>query len=378
MNCWDVVVAGAGIVGTACARALAREGFRVAVVEPHFVGSGATAAGMGHVVVMDDSPAQLTLTRYSQQLWDEISPSLPPSAEFQRCGTIWVAADETEFEAVLHKYATYAAQGVVSNAIDSEELYQREPNLRGGLRGGLLVPGDSVLYPPAAAQALMRHAEDDGAELRLGRRITEFHDDRVKLDNGETLASAYLVDAAGVAAGLLGIPMPIRPRKGHLVITERYPGFVKHQLIELGYLKSAHGQERSSVAFNVQPRITGQLLIGSSREFDATDSAVERDLLGRMLARATFFLPGLARLQAIRVWTGQRAATPDSLPIIGPWPEEPRCILAAGHEGLGITTSLGTAELVVAELLQREPPIAAAPYSPERFLAVRSGLQHGH
>jgi D-hydroxyproline dehydrogenase subunit beta len=85
-------------------------------------------------------------------------------------------------------------------------------------------------------------------------------------------------------------------------------------------------------------------------------------------------MPALAKLSSIRAWTGFRAATPDSLPIIGPHPDDSRLILATGHEGLGITTSLGSAELVADHLLGREPSIPAEPYSPARFLeAARVG-----
>ena len=66
---WDVVIVGAGIVGAACAYQCASRGMRTAVVEAKSIGGGATAAGMGHIVVMDDSPAQLALTHYSQTLW---------------------------------------------------------------------------------------------------------------------------------------------------------------------------------------------------------------------------------------------------------------------------------------------------------------------
>ena len=72
---YDVVVVGAGIVGAACADEFVRRGLRVAVIGADIVGSGATAAGMGHIVVMDDSDAQFALTRYSQQLWQELRPN---------------------------------------------------------------------------------------------------------------------------------------------------------------------------------------------------------------------------------------------------------------------------------------------------------------
>jgi glycine/D-amino acid oxidase-like deaminating enzyme len=159
----------------------------------------------------------------------------------------------------------------------------------------------------------------------------------------------------------------VRKRKGHLVITDRYPGFVRHQLVELGYLKSAHSTSSDSVAFNIQPRITGQMLIGSSRQFDAEDSNVDQPLLNRMLARAFQYLPGLEKLAAIRAWTGHRAATPDKLPIIGPSQESDRIWLATGHEGLGITTSLATGRLLADQLLGRPSKIPVLPYSPARF-----------
>jgi D-hydroxyproline dehydrogenase subunit beta len=67
-------------------------------------------------------------------------------------------------------------------------------------------------------------------------------------------------------------------------------------------------------------------------------------------------------VSAIRTWTGFRAATPDKMPLIGPWPGHERLYLAAGHEGLGITTSLGTAKLLVDHLLMRPSPIPQTPY----------------
>ena len=60
---YDVVIIGAGIVGAACADECARHGMRVALIDRDGVGGGATAAGMGHLVVMDDSDAQFALTR---------------------------------------------------------------------------------------------------------------------------------------------------------------------------------------------------------------------------------------------------------------------------------------------------------------------------
>ncbi len=363
---FDAVIAGAGIVGAACAVAAARNGLRVLVVEPNLCGGGATAAGMGHLVVMDDSDAQFALTRYSQQRWDELRQDLPDSVEFRRCGTVWVAAEPEELQAVRRKHHFYAARGVASEMLDERTVYECEPHLGPGLAGGLLVPGDSVIYPPCAAEWLLSAARSEGAHC-LQDAVVNVQPGAWRLRSGTTVSAPVCILATGVQAVELVPGLPVVPRKGHLVITDRYPELVRHQLIELGYLKSAHGEELESVAFNVQPRATGQLLLGSSRQSGAGSREVELPMLARMIQRALRYMPQLGRLSVVRSWTGLRAATPDSLPLIGPNPDEPALILATGHEGLGITTALGTADLIVAYLLGTPPPIPPEPYLPARF-----------
>ena len=372
---FDVVIVGGGIVGSACALAAAREGLRVALVERDILGGGATAAGMGHIVVMDDSEAQFLLTRRSQQLWQALSRDLPAAAEYKTTGTLWVAADEEEMEEAARKHAYLQERGVPSGLLSGRELAELEPNLRSGLAGAMLVAEDAVVYPPAVALHLARQAQALGATLVVGQAVASMADGLVALEGGGELHAPRLVNATGADAPSFIPGVNVRKRKGHLAITDRYPGFVRHQLVELGYLKSAHSVTADSVAFNVQPRSTGQLLIGSSRQYGNEDSAVDQALLTRMLQRAMAYLPGIERLHVLRVWTGFRAATPDKLPLIGPVSSDPTVWLATGHEGLGITTALATAELLVAGLVGRPAAIPADPYLPARF---ESNRDSGH
>ena len=362
---YDVAIAGAGIVGAACAAECAAARLKVIILEPGPIGGGATAAGMGHIVVMDDSPAQIALTHYSRTLWQQLAPELPPDVEYVAAGTVWVAADEEEMEEVRRKQALYAGIGVRAEVLDALALAEAEPNLRVNLAGGLLVPDDAVIYPPCAARFLLERARSLGATLRY-EAAAALSEEGIKLHDGSHIAAAITVNATGAWACELTPGIEVRKRKGHLVITDRYPSFVRHQLVELGYLKSAHSTTADSVAFNAQPRRTGQILIGSSRQFGAEHSAIDPAILGRMLARAAEYMPRLAELSAIRCWTGFRAATPDKLPLIGPCPEHPRLCLATGHEGLGITTSLGTAKLLAAQLTGRRAAIPIEPYLPSR------------
>lgn len=367
MSGYRVIVVGAGIVGASVAEALALDGHQVFVVDKGPPGGGATAAGMGHVVVMDDSPAQIALTSFSQKLWNQRANTLPAAGERMVCGTLWVAADDEEMAEVERKCRFYEGRGVTATVLDAAALQRAEPNLRNGLAGGLLVPGDSVLYPPPIAADMLRTVASRGGRVLLGQEVTKISGKGIQLADGTKLEADYTVNATGTAAGELTAGLNIKPRKGHLVITDRYPGYVRHQLVELGYLKSAHKSTGDSVAFNIQPRPTGQLLIGSSRQYGDATREIDYRILNRMLSRAAEYMPTLPALSAIRVWTGLRAATPDKLPLIGPHPHDEHLLLATGHEGLGITTSMGTAQLIRAQLSHETIEIDSAPYLPSRM-----------
>lgn len=340
---------------------------RVAVCERHdYCGGEATAAGMGHIAVMDDSDAQFALTSYSQELWIQLSTELPADSEYLSCGSLWVAADEQEFAEVERKNRFYVERSVPVEILDGKQLAEAEPHLRPGFAGALLLPRDGVCYPPCAARYLVDQTIGREGEVFYNSPVAEVTDSGVRTADGAFISAGFTILAGGVDTVRLVPDLPLKPRKGHLLITDRSPGFLRHQLIELGYLKSAHPSTSDSVAFNAQPRSTGQILIGSSRQFGVEDPSPERHMLRRMLNRAIEYMPGLESLSAIRAWTGFRAATPDKLPLIGVCPGFQKVYLATGHEGLGISTSLATARLLADEILGRPSKIDRNAYVPDR------------
>ncbi|MFL9902993.1 FAD-dependent oxidoreductase [Paraburkholderia fungorum] len=370
----DVVVIGAGIVGAACAYELALQGLDVLVVDRAGVGGGVTAAGMGHLVVMDDSPAEFVLSAYSRALWLALAPRLDVRHAFVRSGTLWVAADDEEFALAQSRQRALQQQGIDCATLDAQQVREAEPALRHGLCGGMIVPDDAVVYAPAVAAWLLAQPVAGRIVQRLDTEVIGIERDGVRLADGGLIAAGAVLLANGLQAATLLPSLPLQAKKGHLLITDRYPGTIRHQILELGYIKSAHNQSGTSVAFNVQPRPTGQLLIGSSRQFDSVDPKVEPAILARMLQRAVDYLPELAGLNAIRAWTGFRPASSDGLPLIGPAgfladddAKHPATWLAVGHEGLGVTTALGTAKLIASQMLGQPAPFDANPYLPARF-----------
>jgi len=366
-----VAIIGAGVVGAALALALSQQGCSVTVVESATPGGGATAQGMGHLVVLDDNPAELKLSQRGLALWRSIAHQLPACAQYDTCGTLWLARTDDDMASVHHKHALFQTLGIESQVVSAFELSRLEPNLRSNMTGALKVPGDAVVYAPAATHWLLQQAVQLGTTLVNQTRASGWNESGVILQDGRVLAAQHIVVAAGLGSTELIPDLPLRPRKGHLAITDRYPGFVHHQLVELGYLQSAHGSETESVAFNVQPRPTGQVLIGSSRQFDVSHAEIDPPLLARMLQRALDFLPGLNSLQVLRTWTGFRPTLPDNLPTLGAWPNptnrQGNVWIATGHEGLGITTALSSAEIICHLITGSACTIDPAPFSPGRF-----------
>ena len=365
-NC-DVAILGAGIVGAACAYEFANAGLRVKVIEPNAIGSGATSAGQGHLVVLDDSEAQFALSQYSMTLWRDLLPQLPEDCEYWNCGTVWVALDEDEFEIAVRRCFYYDRHGIQAELLDGKRLAELEPNLRPHLAGGLLVPGDCSIVPARAAEHLMRLAQQKGAML-FDQRAVRVAENEVTLSDGTVILAGAIVNAMGVGAAELTPGLPIRARKGHILVVNAGPRFARHQVTELGYLKSAHaGTEEDSVAFNVRLNRAGELLVGSSRQYASAGPQVEAKMTAWLLQRAIQYMPGLAEAKPVRSWAGFRASTPDGLPLIGKWPGYEKVFAATGHEGLGVTTALATARLLADEVLCRTPKIDARPYLPSRF-----------
>jgi D-hydroxyproline dehydrogenase subunit beta len=246
-----------------------------------------------------------------------------------------------------------------------------EPGLRPGLPGALHVPGDVVLDAAEATRFLARRAQKIGAELRLATRVRALEPTGVRLEDGSHVRAAHVVLAAGWRSPEVLAGLPIRPRKGHIILFAPRPGYVQHQVSEIAYVRGAQPGAAETISFSFQPRTSGRYLLGATRQYVGASTEVDPNVIGRLLARARQFLPDIDSLPIERTWTGLRPAGPDSVPIIGPVPGHPEWILAVAHEGIGITTSLATGRLVseIAGGLPTSLPLD--PFLPDRLPELR-------
>lgn len=380
----DVIIVGAGIIGAACARALASAGLGVTVIDRGTTAGGTSAACEGNLLLSDKGPGhELVLAQYAATLWRGAVTDLGeqlgdgfPSVEFDPKGGLVVATTTAGAGPLLDFAASQRRSGVDAREIDPREARRLEPDLTACIEAAVYYPEDAQVQPTIATEALMASARLDGARLLENTPVLGPLLDSagsligVTTPAGELRGGRVLV-AAGPwsreVAGLLGVHLPVRPRRGELLVTTRMRHRIFHKVYDADYV-GAVGSDDDTLQTSsvVESTESGTVLIGSSRQQVGFDARFRVDVLSEIAAKAIRLFPFLANAAVMRSYGGFRPFMPDHLPIIGEDPRMPGLWYATGHEGAGIGLSLATAE-IIRDLMQGLPTrIDAAPYSASR------------
>jgi glycine/D-amino acid oxidase-like deaminating enzyme len=353
-------------------------GVSVRVLERDFAASGTSGACDGLILYSDKlSEAELALARASTDLWEELAASLDVDFEYVRRGSLVLYESEEGLAVGRLKAADLQAAGIRSEVLDGTGLRSLEPNLAPDLAGGVYYPDEAQVDSRAATLAMLDAAQRMGATLQPDTEVTGIRLDTggrvcaVGTQNGEVPAGT-VVCAAGVwsneVAGTAGVELPVRPRKGHILVTARVPGLIAHPMLEGSYAASVKSSAQEvQVALVAEMTAGSTMLLGSSREFAGYDRAVSPAVVQAIAARALRFLPRLAKTSIIRSYAGLRPWSPDHLPLVGPVDAVPGFYLATGHEGAGIGLAPITGKILAQCIVEGKAPPLAEPVRPGRF-----------
>jgi len=365
----DVIVVGAGAIGTAIAYQLAKAGVTATVFDRGQVGGAATGASAGMIQINPDraTPAALSaLELESARLFPALAAELLERTGVDvgyRQSPLLHIALQAEEEPALRAHRTWQADhGVAVSWLDRTAALDLEPGLNPGVRAALYYPNDHQLLPLAFAQALARAAVDLGAVVREGtgvdRLLTE--GDRVVGVGigGERVHASEVVIANGAWASswsdALHTPIPVRPVRGQMVALRTIGTGLRHVVSSLqGYLIT---------------KADGSTYVGTTVEevgFDARPTAAG---IGGLLALAPRLVPRLADATFTAAWAGLRPGTADGRPLIGRIPGWQGVTLASGHFRAGILLAPITGELVADLLANRRPRLPVEDFDPGRFL----------
>lgn len=378
-NTTDVIVIGSGIIGAATAYFAAQAGLSVRVIERDLPASGTTSRCEGNILVSDkELGPELELTQFSLGLWKGELAEHGALWEFESKGGIIVASRESSL-ASLERFSTAQRSfGITSQPLDPEELRKLEPNITDQALGAAYYPEDSQVQPILAATELLRLARQAGALLEVRSPVTGF----LRANGSEritgvqtpagTFSAEHIVNATGTWAGqvaaLAGVTVPVKPRRGFVLVTEPLPPRVHHKVYAAEYVDNVGSSDAGLQASPVvEGTPAGTILIGSSRERVGFDGEVSPQALRTIAQNAIQLFPFLERTRILRHYHGFRPYCPDHLPVIGPDPRAPGLWHACGHEGAGIGLAAGTGKLLAQALAGGTPKLSLAPFRPERF-----------
>ena len=380
----EVVVLGGGAIGTAITYYLAKQGRDVLLVERGEFPWGSSKRCDGHVATYDSAPGYFSqFCQLGLDMFPAVAADLPCDIEFEPEGLGLLVDDEGDMESALKNFEGKQKEGSPVTLWDQKELRYHEPNVADHVLACINFTGDAKLNPMRLAFGLAHRAKEYGARIIPETEITG-----IGVENGKvtsiatttgTIVTGNVVNACGAwspqIGEMAGVSIPVRPRQGQILVTERVNSLVGKNYAEFGYLAAKGGAKRPNVteemeaygvAFVTEPTAAGTVLIGSSRRFVGMNFSPAPPVLRAIAQRAAHFFPAYRASQVIRTYAGVRPATPDGKPIISKTDVQ-GFFVATGHEGNGIGLSLITGQLMADMLCGAEPLMDIAPLRLNRF-----------
>ncbi len=358
-----VVVIGGGAIGTSIAYHLARRHIDVILVEKDDIASGTSGACDGFVFLQSKKPgAHLQMAMESAKMMERLADELQRDIEYERNGGMIVAKSQDDMVALRSLVERQQKSGLEVHLLDSREAREMESCLSPDIAGATYSPLDAQVNPMSLCLAFAKSAMQMGAQILTNVEVTDVLVTDGKVEGVVTsrgvIKADVVVNAAGVYAPVIGrmvgIDLPITPRRGQVLVTESVPQVLKRAIICSRYIISKFTpdqmQDPLGVGMAMEQTRAGTLLIGSTREFVGYDRSVTPEGIRAILKHASDHVPAIKNLNIIRSFAGLRPHTPDGMPILGKVDGIEGFIVAAGHEGDGIALSPITGHLI-AELI---------------------------
>ena len=371
MSSYDVVVVGAGAVGSAIASALTRQGARVALVEARSdVGAGTSKANTAiwHTG-FDAKPGTLEarLVARGHRLLEERAEAF--GWPLERTGAVLVAWDDEQLARLDGIIANAIANGYTpARPLTPDEVYAGDPHLGPGVRGGVSIPDEGLLDPWTISIALATDAVVNGARLLLDAPVTEIEHTAsgyvVRTPRG-TVSGSWLVNAAGLGSDLIDRKaghdgFTITPRRGQLIVYDKIArDLVRHVILPV--------PTATTKGVLVAPTVYGNVLLGPTAEdlHDRSATGTTADGISFLIDHGRRIMPSLVDHEITATYAGLRAATEHADYCYEVFD---RYVRVAGIRSTGISSCLALAEQVVGDL--QEAGLTTTPLSAPRTVRM--------
>ena len=392
MKQYDVVVIGAGAIGTSVAYHLSLKGLKTALIEKGDIANGSSSHCDAVSLICDKMPGiDTAMGQASIDYYGELAKKFSYDFEYDPKGCLYVCETEPEFEAASEYMEKQRADGYDLRMVENKELCKLEPHIANDLAGALYTPpsGAIAVSPYKVCFAFVEEGKKLGLDVFSYTKISKINLDEktnavdsIETDTQGTIKTKRIVNCAGAWApevGLLtGLQIPISPRKGTNLVSEQTEKLCNHKILEYGYMMSKFDSinfkrnvsplvEKQNIAFNLEYTKANNLLVGGNRLFRGFDVRSEIETLKAICERAIRFYPELADIKCIRTYAGVRPFVIDHLPIVSAVDSIKGYYIAAGHEGDGICFSPFTGKQVAQMIMGEDTDFDISRLSFQRF-----------
>jgi glycerol-3-phosphate dehydrogenase len=355
----DVVVVGAGIVGSAIARDLAGTGLTVTLVEGRDdVGDGTSKANTALLHTgFDATPGTLEsrLVARGYHLLGEYAQQVGIPVE--RTGALLVAWTDEERDALPRLKDKAERNGYdACEIVSAEEVYRRVPELGPGALAGLTVPGESIICTWTTNLALATEAVRRGADLRRGARVTDVivgTDHTTVMTTTGDVDARWVVNASGLGADHLDAAFghrrfTVTPRRGELLVFDK----LTRPMVPCIVLAVPSSRGKGVL---VSPTIYGNVMVGPTSEnlTDRTATGTSEDGFEFLVGKGRALMPTLFDEEITATYAGLRAATDHDDYLIDV-DREQRYVLVGGIRSTGLTSGMAVAEHLLQLLADTE------------------------
>ena len=382
----DVVIIGGGIIGCSIAYYLAKNGIKPLLLEKRDICAGTSSACDGFVYMQTKKPgAQLDLAMASAELYGNLHRELGRDVHYRQPGGLILIDSPALLKIMEEIVAKQQEQGMAVELITGDEARFLEPCLSRNIVAAAYSDLDGHVNPIDATFAYADAAVNLGAAIVTHTPVLD-----IKLKNDAiagvvtpagTIETDCVVNACGVWAPaigeMLGLNIPIKPRRGHTLVSEAVAPMFNKMMLDSRYIAIKHFPQmvqewddefmKLGVGMGIEQTQHGNMLIGNSRDFAGYDNSVSYEVIRAIAKYASRFIPFLKDVNIIRTFAGLRPYCVDGNPILGPVKRIPGLIMAAGHEGDGVALAPITGKLIMEHICGQRTQFDLTPFLIERF-----------
>lgn len=346
----DVVIIGAGVVGTSIAYHLAQKGYRnVMVLERNTIASGSTGLSVGGMRHQFSTEVNIRLSQESIKFYEQFAEVMETPIDLRQYGYLFLASTDEEFQKLRNNVALQSKLGVEVDLLSVEDIETMIPQLNvDDLKGGAFCKKDGFADPYSVTHGFAKQARRLGVTITEGIEVTSIKVENGRVTGVETssgeITSGVVVDAAGpyaaVIGRMVGIDIPVKTYKRHVFVTAPFS-----QLVDtVPLVVDMHGD------WYFRKEMQGVLLGTGKQEVTDFNLQLDQSLQVQAVEKAIHRVPVLQEARIIRTWAGLRTLTPDESAILGSVPGVEGFICAVGFSGHGFQHAPMTGKLV-AELI---------------------------